>query len=68
MDYIEVSAQGGNDLVAVREGWFIRHAVPVVIFGEDGNDTLTGGSTGDWIYGNGGDDDLLADPAACQPA
>src|SRR5262245_48649778 len=54
---IQVFGQGGNDTVSLDEA---NGALPAaLLFGGDGNDTLTGGSGADQLFGDSGDDVLL---------
>jgi Ca2+-binding RTX toxin-like protein len=54
---IQVFGQAGNDTIALDEA---NGALPAaLLFGGDGNDTLTGGSSADQLSGDSGDDILL---------
>jgi len=54
---IQVFGQAGNDIIALDES---NGALPAaLLFGGDGNDTLTGGSGADQIFGQAGNDTLL---------
>src|SRR6266446_5641663 len=54
---IQVFGQGGNDTIALDES---NGALPAAqLFGEKGNDTLTGGSGNDQLFGGTGNDTLL---------
>src|SRR6516225_1418396 len=53
---IEVFGQGGDDTIALDES---NGAIPAaLLFGGDGNDTLTGGSGNDLLFGEAGNDVL----------
>jgi Ca2+-binding RTX toxin-like protein len=54
---IQVFGQGGNDVIALDES---SGALPRAnLFGGAGNDTLIGGSGGDFLFGQSGNDTLL---------
>src|SRR6266511_1437840 len=54
---IQVFGQGGNDTITLNEA---NGALPRAnLFGGAGNDTLTGGSGGDMLFGQGGNDSLF---------
>jgi Ca2+-binding RTX toxin-like protein len=54
---IAVFGQGGNDTIALDE---INGVLPrALLFGGDGNDTLTGGSGNDLLFGQAGNDVLF---------
>lgn len=54
---IQIFGRAGNDQLSLNEA---NGALPTVqMFGEDGNDTLTGGSGGDLLDGGPGNDTLL---------
>jgi Ca2+-binding RTX toxin-like protein len=54
---ITVFGQAGNDTISLDEA---NGALPrALLFGGDGNDTLTGGSGADFLFGQAGDDTLL---------
>jgi Ca2+-binding RTX toxin-like protein len=54
---IEIFGQSGNDALSLNEA---NGALPAaLLFGGDGNDTLTGGSGNDMLFGQAGDDTLL---------
>lgn len=54
---ISVSGLAGNDIISLDEtNGFLPKAL---LFGGDGNDTLTGGSGNDQLFGQNGDDILL---------
>ena len=54
---IAVVGQGGNDTIALDE---TNGALPSAqLFGGDGNDVLTGGSSADQLFGQSGNDTLL---------
>jgi len=52
---IRIAGGRGNDLIQVSE----NVSAPVMLFGDDGNDTLRGGSGNDSIYGGLGVDSLF---------
>src|SRR5262249_13799603 len=53
-DLIQVFGQGGNDTITVDEG---NGPMPAAhLFGGDGNDVLTGGSSADLLFGQSGND------------
>jgi Ca2+-binding RTX toxin-like protein len=53
---IQVFGNGGDDVITVDES---NGALPAVkLFGGAGNDTLTGGSSGDQLFGQAGNDTL----------
>jgi Ca2+-binding RTX toxin-like protein len=56
IDKIEIYGGSGDDTIRV-EGTV---SVPAKLFGEAGNDTLTGGSGNDMLHGGDGDDELVA--------
>jgi Ca2+-binding RTX toxin-like protein len=54
---IQVFGQAGGDVISLNEA---NGALPAAnLFGDDGNDTLTGGSGGDLLFGQSGNDTLL---------
>src|SRR6478735_2905054 len=54
---IQAFGQAGNDTIALDEA---NGALPAaLLFGGDGNDTLTGGSGNDQLFGQSGNDTLL---------
>ena len=54
---IAVAGQGGNDTIALDEA---NGALPSAqLFGGNGNDVLTGGSSADQLFGQNGNDTLL---------
>jgi Ca2+-binding RTX toxin-like protein len=54
---MQVFGQGGNDTIALDES---NGALPAAqLFGGAGNDTLIGGSGGDFLFGQSGNDTLL---------
>ena len=54
---IDVFGQGGDDTIALDEA---NGALPSAhLFGGDGNDVLTGGSSADLLFGQSGNDTLL---------
>jgi Ca2+-binding RTX toxin-like protein len=54
---IDVYGLGGNDTLALDE---TNGALPPAnLFGGAGNDTIAGGSGGDWLFGQSGNDTLL---------
>src|SRR5262245_54411939 len=54
---IQVFGQGGNDTIFMDES---QGALPPAsLFGGAGNDTITGGSSGDMLFGQDGNDILL---------
>jgi Ca2+-binding RTX toxin-like protein len=54
---IQVFGQAGNDQITLDE---VNGALPsAILFGGDGNDTLTGGSGNDLLFGQAGNDTLL---------
>ena len=56
-DLIQLFGQAGNDTITVDE---VNGPMPAaLLFGGDGNDTLTGGSANDQLFGQSGNDTLL---------
>jgi Ca2+-binding RTX toxin-like protein len=56
-DLIRVQGGDGNDVIALNE---TGGALPAAeLFGGDGNDSLTGGSAGDFLFGQDGNDALF---------
>jgi Ca2+-binding RTX toxin-like protein len=54
---VQVFGQEGNDQISLDEA---NGPLPAaILFGGDGNDTLTGGSGNDQLFGDAGDDTLL---------
>ena len=62
---VQIKGAAGNDRITIAA----NISVPTFLYGEDGNDTLTGGNGDDnlyggagtnWLYGNGGRDTLVA--------
>ncbi|TAK83955.1 MAG: calcium-binding protein, partial [Aquabacterium sp.] len=54
---IQASGQSGNDTISLDES---NGAMPAaILFGGDGNDTLTGGSGADQLFGEANDDTLF---------
>jgi Ca2+-binding RTX toxin-like protein len=54
---VQVFGQAGNDQISLDEA---NGALPAaILFGGDGNDTLTGGSGNDQLFGGPGDDILM---------
>src|SRR5262245_15127401 len=54
---MQVFGQGGNDIITLSE---VNGALPRgLLFGDAGNDTITGGSGNDQIFGQSGNDTLL---------
>jgi Ca2+-binding RTX toxin-like protein len=61
---ISVSGLGGNDVITLNEA---NGALPTAeLSGGEGNDTLTGGSAADLLFGQGGNDTLLGKGGADQ--
>jgi Ca2+-binding RTX toxin-like protein len=54
---IQIFSQGGNDTISLTESIGLLPAA--LLFGGDGNDTLTGGSGADQLFGQAGNDTLL---------
>jgi hypothetical protein len=52
---LNIKAGAGNDVVAIHSSV----AVPTRVFGNSGDDTLSGGAGADSLYGHGGNDALL---------
>lgn len=51
---IRVWGQNGNDTISADSSF----TLPFVVFGGDGNDTITGGGGSNSLYGNAGDDTI----------
>jgi hypothetical protein len=52
---VRITGLGGNDRISVNANVW----TPTVLYGDAGNDTLTGGSSADRLYGGAGTDSLV---------
>ncbi len=63
VNLIQIYARGGNDTVTLDASGQVVNK-PAQIWGDDGNDTLSGGNGSDSIYGGAGDDRLYGGAGA----